>query len=468
MEARESLIRFTEHTHPQYQVAQHHRLIAEKLEAVERGEIRRLMIFMPPRHGKSELASRRFPAWYLGRNPAKQLIAASYNSDLASDFGREVRNIVATPEYQGVFDAALSPDSKAADRWHTSKGGMYVAAGVGTAVTGRGADVLLIDDPFKDRQEADSEVRREAVANWYRSTAYTRLMPGGAIVLIQTRWHDDDLAGRLLEAMDKGGQRWEVLCLKALSDDGRALWPEWYPADVLEETRAVLGPRDWSALYQQEPIPDTGDYFKRDWVRWYEHKPAHLQVYGASDYAVTSNGGDWTVHVVVGVDPNDDLYVLDLWRGQTASDEWLDRWCDLVLAWKPQEWAEEGGQIRASLDSFIKKRAVERKAYVLRQAYSSVADKASRAQAFRGRMAMGKVYFPTGAPWVETLVYEMLRFPSGTHDDQVDALSLIGRMLARMESASVPREPQPAKLLQNVTFNELLAAHEKGGRRARI
>jgi hypothetical protein len=205
--ARESLMAFTQYTNPEYQAAQHHRRIADKLEAVERGEIKRLMILMPPRHGKSELASRRFPAFYIGRNPGKQIIAASYNSDLANDFGREVRNIVAGPEFGALFQTSLAPDSSAANRWHTGHGGMYVAAGVGTAITGRGADVLLIDDPFKDREEADSELRRQRVWDWYTSTAYTRLMPGGAIVVINTRWHDDDLSGKLMAEADNGACR---------------------------------------------------------------------------------------------------------------------------------------------------------------------------------------------------------------------------------------------------------------------
>ena len=184
--ARRSLLNFTEYTNPVYQRAAHHEMIARKLEAVERGEIDRLMIFMPPRHGKSELASKRFPAWCLGRNPKRQIIAASYNSDLANDFGRNVRNIVGSPEFNEVFsNVTLAPDSQAANRMNTNHGGTYVAAGVGTAVTGRGADIALIDDPFKDREEADSERRREVVWDWYRSTLYTRLMPQGSIVLIQ-------------------------------------------------------------------------------------------------------------------------------------------------------------------------------------------------------------------------------------------------------------------------------------------
>ena len=324
-DAQASLIAFTEYTNPIYRPASHHRRIADKLEAVERGEIDRLMIFMPPRHGKSELASRRFPAWYLGRNPQRQIIAASYNSDLASDFGREVRDIVGSQEYAALFDARLRDDSRAADRWHTDMGGAYVAAGVGTAVTGRGAHVLLIDDPLKDREEADSEIRRQRVWDWFTSTAYTRLMPGGAIVVIQTRWHEDDLAGRLLAQQAAGIDKWEVLDLPALDGNEKALWPEWYDEKALARIRAAIGVRDWSALYQQRPAPEEGDYFKSEWLKTYTKLPpkTEMRVYGGSDYAVTADGGDYTVHAVVGVDPEGRMYLLDLWRKQASSDVWV-------------------------------------------------------------------------------------------------------------------------------------------------
>ncbi len=243
-EARKALLRFTEYTLPNYIAANHHTLIADKLEALERGDIDRLMINMPPRHGKSELASRRFPAWFLGRNPDKSVIAASYNSDLATDFGRQVRNIVACTGYSKLFETRLAEDSRAANRWNTDDGGTYVAAGVGTAITGRGADILLIDDPLKDREEADSELQRQKIWDWYTSTAYTRLAPNGRIVVIQTRWHEDDLSGRLLEESKKGGDAWDVLELPAINDDGEALWPEFYPLKVLERYRAVLPSRD--------------------------------------------------------------------------------------------------------------------------------------------------------------------------------------------------------------------------------
>ena len=256
---------------PAYQAADHHRMVCERLEAVERGECKRLMIFMPPRHGKSELVSRRFPAWYLGRNPAKQFISASYGADLASDFGRDVRNILGTGEFNALFPGiGLAQDSAAKNRWHTNHDGSYVAAGVGTAITGRGADILNIDDPVKDRVEAESEVTRKTVLDWYTSTAYTRLMPGGSIVLTMTRWHELDLAGTLLEDAKTGVDKWDVVCLPGLAnaaDDplqrkaNECLWPTRYDETALAKIRAAIGERDFGALYQQDPRPSGTSFF---------------------------------------------------------------------------------------------------------------------------------------------------------------------------------------------------------------
>lgn len=440
--ARRSLLRFTEYTLPQYQPAAHHTLIAEKLEQLERGEIDRLMINMPPRHGKSELASRRFPAWFIGRNPGKAVIAASYNSDLATDFGRQVRNIVASPDYAKLFNVRLSGDSRAANRWNTDEGGTYVAAGVGTAITGRGADILLIDDPLKDREEADSELQRQKVWDWYTSTAYTRLAPGGRVVVIQTRWHEDDLTGRLIAEQARGGDKWEILELPAISDSGHALWPEFYPLDVLKRYKAVLPSRDWAALYQQRPAPDEGAYYKREWFRYYDTKPAHLRVYGASDYAVTEDGGDWTVHIVIGVDPDDNIYVLDLWRGQTGSATWIDAWLDMARQHKPMMWIEESGQIIKSIGPFLDKRMREERVYCRREQVASASDKPTRSRSMQARTQMGKVYLPHKAAWLEAFTSELLTFPAGKHDDQVDAFGLIGRMLDDMVPARIP-PPKP-------------------------
>lgn len=465
LDGTDHLVNFTEYTLPTYTPAAHHRLIAKRLEAVEHGEIDRLMIFMPPRHGKSELASRRFPAWCLGRNPNKSFIAASYNSDLANDFGREVRNIVNSPEYGAIFDTTLAQDSKAANRWHTNNGGAYVAAGVGTAVTGRGADILLIDDPVKDREEADSELRRQRVWEWYTSTAYTRLAPGGAVVLIQTRWHEDDLAGRLLEAQAQGGDQWDVLELPALSESNEALWPERYGAEALERIRTAIGPRDWSALYQQKPAPDEGVFFKRDWFRWYDEKPEHFHTYGASDYAVTDEGGDWTVHVVFAVDHKRDVYVLDLWRNQSTADVWIDGFLGLVDQHRPLMWAEEQGQIIKSVGPFIERRMQDRGVYCAREQFASTKDKPTRARSLQAMASSGKIYLPRNEPWTAQLLTELLTFPAGKHDDQVDALSLGCRLLEQMVGKGLPL-PEGQKLDKYDKAFEDLEADEETWRTA--
>jgi len=324
------LISFTEFTYPRYESSALHRQIAEQLERVERGEVDRLMLLVPPRHGKSELASRRFPAWYLGRHPEKQFISASASVTLAEDFGRDVRNLIASPEYAEIFDTRLSEDSQAKGRWMTSGGGSYFATGVGGALMGRGAHIALIDDPFGSMAEARSEQKRKEVHEWYTGTLYNRLEKNGAIVLINHRMHQDDLSGRLLAQQAAGGDKWEVVELKAVTPDGAALWPEKFDAAALARIKANTTAKDWSALYQQEPTPDTGSYFRDEWLFPYVgDPPPFMNVYGASDFAVTSEGGDWTVHVVIGIDPNGHMYLLDLWRQQTSSKIWIEAYCDL-------------------------------------------------------------------------------------------------------------------------------------------
>ena len=385
------------------------------------------MIFMPPRHGKSELASKRFPAWCLGRDPRRQIIAASYNSDLANDFGRNVRNIVGSPEFTEVFNGvSLATDSAAANRMNTNKGGAYVAAGVGTAITGRGANIALIDDPLKDREEADSQRRRDLVWDWYRSTLFTRLMPNGAVVLIQTRWHEDDLAGRLLEAE---GDQWEVLDLPAISKQDEALWPEWYPLPVLERIKATIGAREWSALYQQQPQPDEGTYFQRDWFKTWEKLP-DLRYYGTSDYAVTDGGGDYTVHTIWGVDSSGALYRVAQWRGQTTADVWIEEKLNLIAKYKPLAWFGEAGVIRKAIEPMLKRRMLERRVHCRLEWIASVADKPTRARAFQAMASMGRVFMEPGADLSEFLV-----FPAGKHDDEVDTASLIGMVMDQAHPA---------------------------------
>lgn len=457
------LIAYAAYQWPGYLDAPHHRLIARKLEAVERGEITRLMITMPPRHGKSMLASEFFPAWYLGRNSDHSVVMATYAQDLADDFGRKVKNQIEDAAFASIFPGVgLADDSKSVKRFHLERDdeivqggfehslkqrGSFYAVGVGGPLTGRGAHLLLIDDPVKNREDADSEIIRKKTKDWYTSTAYTRLMPGGRVVIIQTRWHEEDLSGWLLAEHKHEG--WEVLTLPAIDKDGRALWPEQYDLTALNRIKLAIGARDWSALYQQEPSPAEGDYFRADWLRPYDKPPARetLRIYGASDYAVTADGGDWTCHVVVGIDPEGRMYLLDLWRKQAASDVWVEAFCDLVLEYKPMAWAEEQGQIKSGVGPFLEKRQRERRAYCVREQFPTRGDKAVRAQSIRGRMALEGFYVPINAPWYPALRSELLSFPAGRHDDQVDALGLVGQLLDKMIAGSKPKilQPEPGK-----------------------
>ena len=416
------------------------------------------MLLVPPRHGKSELASRRFPAYYLGRHPERQLISASASAALASDFGRDVRNTINSREYKSLFATRLAQDSQAKDRWHTNEGGSYFAVGVGSDIMGRGAHVFIIDDPFGNMAEARSETVRKNVFSWYSGTAYNRLEDNGAIVLINHRMHEDDLTGMLLQQQAAGGDNWEVVELKALEEDGSALWPEKYSAAAIHRIRENTTARDFSALFQQNPTPDDGDYFSADWLRSYAEIPDRrtLQVYGASDYAVTSNGGDYTCHVVVGIDPEERMYLLDLWRGQAASDIWVESLCDLIDAWKPIGWAEESGQITSGLGPFLIRRLLERKAYIARKQFAARGDKSVRAQSIRGRMALRGLYVPFAAPWYPALRSELLSFPAGKHDDQVDALGLCGQIIDLMSKGrELPAEVKPKILSTDPVFNNV-------------
>lgn len=440
--AHSRLIAYAAYQWPGYRDAAHHRAIARKLEAVERGDIKRLMIFMPPRHGKSMLASEFFPAWYMGRNPDQYVVAATYGQELADDFGRKVKNQIEDSSFQAIFPGVkLRDDSKSAKRFHingsqggiehtVAQSGAYYAVGIGGPLTGRGAHLLLIDDPTKNREDADSELSRKRIKEWYTSTAYTRLMPGGRIVVIQTRWHEDDLSGWLLK--EHAHEGWEVLSLPAIDGDN-ALWPEQYDKHTLGQIKAAIGPRDWSALYQQSPSPDEGTYFQREWLKTWAVKPAQLNIYGTSDYAVTDGGGDYTVHRVWGVAPNGDIYRLDGWRGQTTADVWIDEKLKLVKRYSPLAWFGEAGVIQKAIEPMLTRRMRETGIYCRMEWISSISDKPTRARGFQARAAAGAVYFEPGAE-----IDEFLKFPAGTHDDDVDVAGLMGRVLDMTHPAVIP------------------------------
>jgi len=401
---------------------------------------------MPPRHGKSELGSKRFPAWLLGRNPTWQIIVSSYAKDLARGFGREIRNLFNEDDFQNVFEGIrLARDSRAADRWNTNKGGIFVAAGVDSGITGKGADVAIVDDPFKGRDEADSKKRRDHVWNWYNADLYTRLMPHGRIVIITTRWHEDDLVGRLEKREKEGGDKWERLSLAAIlnedTDHEEALWPEWFSLEELRHKRKQLlisSPRDWYSLFQQRPPSASGTYFSNDWIQYYDEIPPGLHIYGSSDFAVTEGKGDFTEHAVLGIDERDDIYILDWWYGQASSDVWTDAKIDLWQKWKPLAWFGESGVIRRATEPDTERESHRRRVYCREEWLAPVNDKPTRARAIQARFARRKVWLPR-SPWAGRLVAQLLAFPNGEHDDAVDALSLFGLALDETHPAIIER-----------------------------
>jgi len=429
-QARVSLIRCIEYRDAGIVPALHHRLLIDKLEAVERGEIERLMVCMPPGSAKSTYTSIEFPAWFIGRNPNLSVIAASHTQELAERFGRRVRNIVASAEFNAVFGIGVADDSSSAGRWDTDRGGEYFAAGVGGSITGRRADLAIIDDPVKSREDADSERSREKAWDWYVNDLLTRLKPGARQIVVMTRWHEDDLGGRILE---RERERWHVLELpmEAMPGDplgrkvGERLWPEWFTDDMVSLAKRDV--RSWNALYQQQPASEDGDFFKREWFQEYLKPPDGLHVYGASDFAVTAGGGDYTEHGVFGVDPMGTIYVLDWWRGQTAADVWVERLCDLIIKHQPLAWFGEAGTIRRAVEPWLLRRMNERKAYARLEWMASINDKPTRARAIQALASMGKLWFPRDALWKADVVGQALRFPAGKHDDAVDVLGLFGR-----------------------------------------
>ena len=448
-QARSSLSEFSSAVSPEEPPAQHHDLLCEKCDEILDGTLKRLMVFMPPGSAKSTYGSVRFPAYFLGKTEKKGVICASYGERLASSFGRKVRNLVKSREYQRIFpETDLSEDSKAKGEWETGDGGFYYAVGVGGGVTGRRADLAIIDDPIKGRKEADSELIRDNTWDWYKTDLRTRLKPNGAIVYILTRWHEDDPVGRILPddwdgdsgwVKAKDGEDWFVICLPAEAKqndvlgrkEGDWLWPEYFPTEHWEQERKTQSARDWGSLFQQTPSPDEGTFFKREWFesnRFHLDKAPSCTKYLSSDFAVTKDDGDYTEFGAFGVDACDDLYLLDWWYGQESSDVWIEAELDLIEAHSPLAVLGETGVIKRSIEPQLNKRSRERRVYANFEWITRNTDKAAMARGFQARASMGKVKIPYTS-WGDRLINQLCAFPSGKHDDAVDVCALIGLYL---------------------------------------
>ena len=697
-QAKKSLASFIDYLGLGFKPASHHKLLIEHLEAVERGDIHKLMVWMPPGSAKSTYTSILFPPWFMGRNPKKPVLGVSNTTELAERFSRRARNLVSSHLYRNVFGFGCSEDTKSAGNWENERGGEFFAAGIGSAIAGRRAGLGLIDDPVKSREEADSERIRQKHWDWYLNDFLTRLLPKAPQICIQcmtgdtsvlmadgaskqlktvsigdeiatykdgrlssskvlnwanqgpdyiysirmksgiivranerhpflvhrdgkqewirlrnlrvgdlvvraigesgaesvvpsrvvaarpeqgafatrtttkldgrvgivrrqlmrslaelpifvtaiglisksmklcsksreasalfannllapmlgltgvesfasimtmspgrladcyattaislsvtqrqktslsrpldtytithdaiaeiaeagredvfdiqvadtenfianglvshnTRWHEDDLGGRILA---READQWTVLKLpmEAVGNDplgrnvGDRLWPEWFTDEMI--ATAKMDTRAWNALYQQDPAPEDGEYFKREMFNEYDVVPHKLHIYAASDYAVSEGSGDFTEHGIFGIDFNGDLYVLDWWREQAASNVWIEKQCDLIARYQPLIWFGEAGPIRKAIEPFLKRRMTERQAFCRLEWLPSIHDKVVRARPFQARASMGNVYIPAHAPWLPDLMSQLMRFPAGKYDDGVDVCSLIGRGL---------------------------------------
>lgn len=481
--ARRRFLPFVFEFRPGYQAGWVHKDICRRLEKFSRDVAAklspRLMLFMPPRSGKSELVSRCFPAWHLGHFPKDEIIACSYAASLANSFSRKVREILRDPSYRSIFPStALDKSSQAVEQWMTSSGGGYVAAGVGGPIVGKGANILIIDDPTKGREEAQSDVVKEAVKDWYTGSAYTRLAPGGGILVVMQRWAEDDLAG-WLEAEDKvtHNENWDIIRYPAiaLEDEefrfkGDALHPERYDLKALQRIRTTIGERDFAALYQQNPIPDEGDYFKKPHFRYYTPQELpninELRLFCTFDLAIgEKEQNDFTAGVVAGVDNAANIYVLAVYHEKVDSYKIAELLFDIWTTWKPEVIGLEKGHIEGTMQPFLEKMADQRKIYPYFEPLTvGRKDKVARAQSIRGWMAHGKVYWNRLDPAQMEAIEELLKFPNGKHDDRVDMMAHLGQMLQEMfgngeekapvKTAASWREEFERKMAQGDTFGE--------------
>ena len=433
--AQQEFMAYVHHVYDNFIEGTHHRIIAEKLERIASGELKRLIVNMPPRHSKSEFASYLMPSWFLGRNPKLKIIQATMNTELAVRFGRKVRDLIADPKYKEVFpDTDLKPDSQAAGRWETAAGGEYFAAGVGAAMTGRGADLLIIDDPHSE-QDALSSTAYDNAYEWYTSGPRQRLQPGGSIIIVQTRWSKKDITGRLLSAQSKDimSDQWEVVEFPAILPSGEPLWPEFWQKDELLKVKASLSVGKWNAQWQQNPTSEETAMVKREWWKeWEEDEVPDLDyIIQSYDTAYSKKEtADYSAITTWGVfrpyrDGEEHLILLDAKKGRWNFPELKTIARDEFEYWEPelmlieakasgQPLADEMRQINLPVATFSPGR---------RRGGGGL-DKTARMHIVSPIFESGKVWYPAGEKFADEVIEEVASFPNGDHDDFCDSMTM--------------------------------------------
>ena len=425
-----SFLHYVRRMWPGFIVGRHHKLMADKFERIAKGELKRVIVNMPPRHTKSEFASYLLPSWFLGKYPQKKVIQASHTAELAVGFGRKVRNLVSSDVYRDVFpDVGLQADSKAAGRWSTNRGGEYFAIGVGGAVTGKGADLLIIDDPHSE-QEAKLAMTDptifDSVYEWYTSGPRQRLQPGGSIVIVMTRWSTKDLTGKILKSSveDEKVNEWEVIELPALLPSGNPLWPEFWPIEELEALKAELPLPKWNAQYQQRPTSEEGAIIKREWWRrWEADRPPSCEfVIQSWDTAFTKNNrSDYSACTTWGVfhpdeGPDTHIILLDAFKERMEFPELKRKAFEMYKDWEPDAFVVEAKAAGAPLIYELRQMGIA----VQEFSPSRGNDKVVRVNAVSDLFSSGKVWAPRKR-WADEVIEEIAGFPYSDNDDLTDS-----------------------------------------------
>lgn len=415
---------------PHYDIPDHWALINEHLLDIAEGKLKRLIISMPPRHGKSELTTKYFPAWYMLNNPTKNVIVTGHSASFTEDkFGEPIRKLVSF--YGNSFDVSIDQRSNSKKRFQTNHGGMFNALGVGGSIMGRGAHLFVIDDPINDAEQAYSPRQREKIWDWFLTTPMTRLEPGAAVVIIMTRWHKDDLIGRILTS--ELAQDWTYLCLPAINEAGKALWSNRYPVDELQKLRTALGTYKFNSLFQQNPISDENIIYNPEWWKLYDELPKLEYKAQAWDTAFKDGEqNDYSACVTGGTNDGEISYITDVWRSRLQSPQLLAKIKDMAEIHKPDLILIEDAASGQSLIQFLRNET--------RLPISAVpvsGDKVLRANIVSPKIESGCVYIPEYAKWKNDFIIETAEFPFSAHDDIVDALNMLVRHLSTFTKSVV-------------------------------